>query len=79
MVAAISCGIRDGEAIIDLDYAEDSEAEVYANFVFNGSGNLIEVQATGEKSDFTPKQLSEMMELASGGAEILFTLQNSVL
>lgn len=78
-IAAISCGIYRDQAIADLDYAEDSSAEVDANFVFNQKGNLIEVQATGEESDFTTKQLTEMLELASEAASQLFKLQNTVL
>jgi len=78
-IAAISCGIYKGVAIVDLDYAEDSTAEVDANFVFNQKGNLIEIQGTGEESDFTTKQLLEMLELASDAAADLFKLQNQVL
>nr|MBA2628592.1 ribonuclease PH [Rickettsiaceae bacterium] len=66
-VAAISCGIYKDNAVIDLDYAEDSNAEVDANFVFNQKGNLIEIQGTGEESDFTTEQLLEMLKLASEG------------
>ena len=67
-IAAVSCGIYKGEAILDLDYAEDSEAQVDANFVFNQKGNLIEIQGTGEESDFSTEQLMEMLKLASQGA-----------
>ena len=78
-VAAISCGIYKGRAVIDLDYAEDSAAEVDANFVFNQKGNLIEIQGTGEESDFTTEQLLEMLKIASEGCSELFKLQNQVL
>ncbi len=78
-VAAISCGIYKDNAVIDLDYAEDSNAEVDANFVFNQKGNLIEIQGTGEESDFTTEQLLEMLKLASEGCSELFRLQNQVL
>ncbi|HJK85024.1 MAG TPA: ribonuclease PH [Candidatus Megaira endosymbiont of Stentor roeselii] len=78
-VAAISCGIYQGEVILDIDYAEDSTAEVDANFVFSSSGNLIEIQATGEKTDFNQQQLLEMLNLAQEGASKLFKLQNQVL
>ena len=78
-IAAISCGIYNGEAIIDLDYNEDSNAEVDANFVFNHKGNLIEVQGTGEESDFTTEQLMQMLELAKNAATSLFAIQNKVL
>ncbi|MGC0371926.1 MAG: hypothetical protein DGJ47_000627 [Rickettsiaceae bacterium] len=78
-IAAISCGIVKGKAVVDLDYEEDSSAEVDANFVFNQKGNLIEIQATGEESDFTTEQLSDMMKLASDSAAELFRLQNTIL
>ena len=78
-IAAISCGIYKGVAVVDLDYTEDSMAEVDANFVFNQKGNLIEIQGTGEESDFTTGQLLEMLKLASDAAAKLFKLQNQVL
>ncbi len=78
-IAAISCGIYKGVAVVDLDYTEDSMAEVDANFVFNQKGNLIEIQGTGEESDFTTEQLLEMLKLASDAAAKLFKLQNQVL
>lgn len=78
-IAAISCGIYKGEAIVDLDYDEDSSAEVDANFVFNQKGNLIEIQGTGEKGDFTTEQLLEMLTLAKDAASKLFAEQNRIL
>jgi len=78
-IAAISCGIYNGQAVADLDYNEDSNAEVDANFVFNQKGNLIEIQGTGEESDFSPAQLMEMIKLASESAKELFTIQNKIL
>lgn len=78
-IAAISCGIYKGEAIVDLDYNEDSNAEVDANFVFNHKGNLIEVQGTGEENDFTTEQLLQMLEFAKNAASDLFAIQNKVL
>lgn len=78
-IAAISCGILDNNAILDMDYEEDSKAEVDANFVFNQKGNLIEVQATGEGEDFSPEQLSQMMRLASDSMQELFKMQNQIL
>jgi ribonuclease PH len=78
-IAAISCGIYKGEAVIDLDYDEDSSAEVDANFVFNQKGNLIEIQGTGEESDFTTEQLMQMLTLAKDGANQLFAEQNKIL
>ena len=78
-IAAISCGIYNGTIVADLDYDEDSNAEVDANFVFNQNGNLIEIQGTGEESDFSPAQLIDMMKLASESAKELFTIQNKIL
>ena len=60
--------IYQGEVILDLDYAEDSTVEVDANFIFSSSGNLIEIKATGEKTDFNQQQLLEMLNLAQEGA-----------
>lgn len=78
-VAAISCGIYKGQAVVDLDYDEDSSAEVDANFVFNQKGNLIEIQGTGEEGDFTTEQLMEMLKLASDATAELFKIQNQIL
>lgn len=78
-IAAVSCGIHNGATIVDLDYDEDSNAAVDANFVFNHKGNLIEVQSTGETGDFTTEQLLEMLKLAKDAASELFMLQNQVL
>jgi ribonuclease PH len=78
-VAAISCGVRNGEVIVDLDYDEDSDAEVDANFVFTATGKIIEVQGTAEKDPFTEEQFIEMLRLAKVGASELFALQNKVL
>lgn len=78
-IAAVSCGIRNGTAILDLDYEEDSTTEVDANFVFNNKGNMIEIQGTGENSDFSKNQLIEMITLAEKGCEELFKIQNKIL
>lgn len=78
-VTAVSCGIYKGQAIADLDYAEDSAAQVDANFIFNSNGNLIELQATGEEHDFTQEQLLEMLALAKESTAKLFQIQNQVL
>ncbi|NRB11156.1 MAG: ribonuclease PH [Rickettsiaceae bacterium] len=78
-IAAISCGIYKNEAIVDLDYIEDSNAEVDANFVLNSNGNIIEIQATGEDGDFSTEQLMEMITLAKNCANKLFKLQNQTL
>jgi ribonuclease PH len=76
-VAAISAGVVNGASVLDLDYVEDSAAEVDLNVVARESGGLIEVQGTGEQGDFTPRQLAEMVELAAGGIRRLNELQRA--
>jgi ribonuclease PH len=68
-VAAVSVGIVDDVPLLDLDYAEDSTAEVDMNVVMTGDGRLIEVQATAERAPFSRARLDELLELASGGIE----------
>jgi ribonuclease PH len=68
-VAAVSVGIVGGEALLDLDYSEDSTAEVDMNVVMTGSAELIEVQATAEKTPFSRAELDELLDLAAGGIE----------
>ena len=63
-VAAVSCGLYGGEAILDLDYAEDSEAQADANFVMTGSGGIVEVQGTAEQEAFSQAQFDQLMALA---------------
>ena len=77
-VAAVSCGIIKGEAVLDLDYVEDSSAETDANFVLTGAGGLVEVQATAEGAPFTEDQLAAMLGLAKAGIAQLVTLQREV-
>jgi ribonuclease PH len=74
-VAAISCGICNGVAVLDLDYAEDSEADTDANFVMTGAGNLVEVQGTAEKIPFSEAQFLALMALARKGIGKLVDLQ----
>ena len=74
-VAAISCGIIDGEALFDLDYAEDSTADTDANFVLTASGGIVEIQGTAEHHPFSPAQFNAMMALAQQGCGELFTAQ----
>ncbi len=74
-VAAISCGIASGEAVLDLDYEEDSAAETDANFVMTGAGSLVEVQATAEAAVFTDAQLHGMIALAKTGIAKLVEVQ----
>lgn len=78
-VAAVSCGIVNGVTMVDLDYAEDSAAQVDANFIISADGKLIEVQAAAEKSPFTQTQMLEMLNLAGHSVEQLIQLQRSVL
>jgi ribonuclease PH len=66
-VAAISCGIFEGTAVLDLDYPEDSNAQADANFVLTGSGGIVEVQGTAEERPFSRAQFTELMELAEQG------------
>ncbi len=74
-VAAISCGIYNGTPVLDLDYAEDSEAETDANFVMTGDGRIIEVQGTAEKTPFSQDEFLTLMALARKGVARLVDLQ----
>jgi len=74
-VAAISSGIVKGQPVLDLDYVEDSGAEVDMNFVLTGDGRFVEVQGTAEEEPFTADQLDALRELASHGCRELTTLQ----
>jgi ribonuclease PH len=78
-VAAVSCGIANGEAVLDLDYEEDSAAETDANFVMTGGGHLVEVQATAEAAVFTEDQLKSLLALAKTGIAALIDLQKSAI
>jgi ribonuclease PH len=78
-VGAVSVGIVDGQLLLDLDYEEDSTAEVDMNVVMTGAGQLIEVQATAEGTPFTREQLNELVELASGGIERLAEIQKEAV
>jgi ribonuclease PH len=78
-VAAISCGISQGQPVLDIDYAEDSVAETDANFVMTGAGGLVEVQATAEGAVFSQEQLDHLLALARKGIGELITLQKAVL
>ena len=79
LVAAVSCGVVDGSVLLDLDFSEDSKAEVDANFVMVDTGGLVEIQATGEKSTFNSEQLSEMMEFSRIAIEQIFEIQKEIL
>lgn len=78
-VAAVSCGIIGKNILLDVDYSEDSNADVDANFVINGQGNLIEIQGTAEKNSFSEEQFLEMLKLAKLGVKELFDIQKKVL
>jgi ribonuclease PH len=78
-VAAVSCGVHQGETVIDLDYAEDSTAETDANFVITGSGGLVEVQGSAEGAPFSEEQLLHMLTLARRGVADLIKLQKATL
>jgi len=74
-VAAISCGICKDTAVLDLDYAEDSDAETDANFVMTGAGRIVEVQGTAEKNPFSEEQFLALLALAKKGVAKLVDLQ----
>ena len=78
-VAAVSCGIVKGEAMLDLDYSEDSTAETDANFVLTGSGGLVEIQGTAEGAPFTEDELAHLLRLARKGIAELIELQKQAL
>jgi ribonuclease PH len=78
-VAAVSCGVVDGEALLDLDYPEDSAAEVDANVVMTGDGGLVEVQATAERTPLSRAHLDDLLALAAGGIATLREAQAETL
>ena len=77
-LAATSVGMVDGELLLDLDYAEDSHAEVDMNVVMDGSGSFIELQGTGEQTPFARARLDAMLDLAAGGIDRLLEMQRTV-
>ena len=78
-VAAVSCGIVDGTPLLDLDYSEDSTAEVDANVVMTGDGGLVEVQATAERTPLSRAHLDDLLVLAAHGIEGLRALQDEAV
>ncbi len=78
-VAAISCGIVEGEAVLDLDYAEDSGAETDANFVITGKGGICEIQGTAEKTPFTEEEFLKLLKMAQEGCATLTAMQRKAL
>ena len=78
-VAAISCGIHGGAAVLDLDYAEDSTAGTDANFVMTGAGGIVEIQGTAEGEPFSQASLLELLALARKGIGELVTMQKAAI
>ena len=77
-VAAVSVGVVDGAALLDLDYSEDSTAETDMNVVMTGDGRLVEVQATAERDPFTRELLDELIDLAAAGIGRISDLQQEL-
>ena len=78
-VAAVSCGIYAGQPVVDLDYAEDSEAGTDGNFVMTGAGQLIEVQMSAEGATFSRDQMSKLLDLAEAGVAELVAAQKAAI
>ncbi|WP_298214955.1 ribonuclease PH [Acidocella sp.] len=78
-VAAVSCGIFQGQPVLDLDYAEDSAADADANFILTQSGGIVEIQATAEKSTFDEAAFNALLGLARKGVAELFAAQKKAL
>ena len=78
-VAAISCGIRKNEEILDLDYEEDSDAETDGNFVLTEQNGIVEIQATAEKNPFNKQQFLNLLDLAEIGTKKIFKIQRTAL
>lgn len=78
-IAAVSCGIFEGQPVLDLDYEEDSQAETDANFVMTDKGHLVEVQASAEGEPFTTQQFTQMLQLAQKGVTELIEMQRKAL
>ena len=78
-VAAVSCGIFDGQTVLDLEYSEDVAAQADANFVLTGNGGIVEVQGTAEERPFTEPQFLELLALARKGVAELTLLQKKAV
>ena len=78
-VAAISCGIRENEELLDLDYEEDSDAETDGNFVLTEQNGIVEIQATAEKNPFNKQQFLNLLDLAEIGTKKIFKIQRTAL
>lgn len=79
LVAAVSCGVINNEVLLDLNYAEDSQAEVDANFVMVETQDLVEIQATGERSLLRDRQLLQMLAYSRDGLNKVFEMQRNLL
>src|SRR5215469_3922284 len=78
-VAAVSCGVHRDTPVLDLDYEEDSTAEADANFVLTGAGDIVEIQATGERRGFTRAEFEQLFSLAQGGIAALVRKQTATV
>ncbi|HEV7370548.1 ribonuclease PH [Arenibaculum sp.] len=78
-VAAVSCGLYKGSAVLDLDYAEDSSCQADTNFVLTGAGGIVEIQGTAEEEPFAEEQFLELLRLARGGIAELTQIQRAAL
>ncbi|MEM1383917.1 MAG: ribonuclease PH [Pseudomonadota bacterium] len=78
-IAAVSCGVYEGKVVLDLDYAEDSEAGTDANFVITGSGGLVEIQASAEGATFSEDEFNAMLGLARKGVSELVAAQKAAI
>jgi ribonuclease PH len=78
-VAAISVGIVGGDVSLDLEYSEDSRADVDMNIVMTGGGNFVEIQGTGENSDFSPEELNELLSYGKKGIDFILELEREFL
>ncbi len=78
-VAAVSVGVVDGQALLDLDYAEDSRADVDMNVVMTSNGRFVEVQGTGERATFSQDELNALLDMARAGLGQLLEIQRDIL
>ena len=78
-IAAISCGIFEGQPVLDLDYNEDSAADTDANFVMTGKGGIVEIQGTAEKDPFSQEQFLTLLDLARKGCDELKEIQKAAI
>ena len=78
-VAAVSVGLVEGRLMLDLDYEEDSNAEIDMNVVMNAKGEIVEIQGTGEQVSFSRDRLNEFLDMAEEGIKVLLAAQKEVL